>query len=97
MANLDEAYDISTNLELNLFDNEIIKHDLYKTLIVTEDEVKSVTSEFDPEIYIQEAKRFKNVIASKINLITLLKTDIDSEETKMATANDAKQTLEKKL
>uniref|UniRef100_A0A6C0FB04 RING-type domain-containing protein n=1 Tax=viral metagenome TaxID=1070528 RepID=A0A6C0FB04_9ZZZZ len=95
MALIEEAY--NEHIETPIFNIEAITNDLYKTLLVTDAEVEKVKLEFNSEIYLKESKKLKEVLSSKINLITLLKTDIEYEEKKSATANEAKQMLENRF
>ena len=92
MADIEEAYGIFTSIY-----NEDVLRDLFKnTFIVTQEDVDQMKAEFDPEIYTTECNKYKETLGKKINIITLLKADYDSESSKYACLNETKQMIESK-
>lgn len=78
MANLEEVY--STSLDGELYSNEMVNDELFKTVVVTEEELLRVKAQFDPDVYVAEAARFKEAVRSKVRLLTTLKADMDAEQ-----------------
>ena len=56
MASIEDAFSISDGLEIDLYKNESLREDLFKTVIVTEDELLNVRNQFNPDTYIAEAR-----------------------------------------
>lgn len=92
MANLDEVY--STSLDGELYSNEMVNDELFKTVVVTEEELLRVKEQFDPEVYIAESARFKATVQSKVKLLTTLKADIDAEQGLHSALQSARSKIE---
>ena len=96
MAHIEEAFSISDGLNFNLYENEMIRDDLFKTLIVTEDDLLLVRKQFNPDTYIEESNKFKNIVKSKVTALYTLKIDIDNEHQRFVALHESKKSIESK-
>lgn len=92
MADIEEAYGA-----FNTLYNDDVMRDLFKnTFVVTQDDIDAMKQEFDPEVYTEECNKYKEALNKKVNLLTLLKADFDSESSKFACLNETKQMITSK-
>ena len=94
MANIYDVFSEIDDRELNMnmYHNESIREELYDLRNLEDVHIDSEMADLGS--YIKECKKFKCAVANKVNLLVLLKSDIDKEKTKFTTLNDSRHALE---